>query len=273
MLELDGSAVPEAPPFNEMANPVHFSELVEMHKSPAHYLTARQRNKEPTRDMLVGTVVHHLVCGPHKSKPLVRYDGDERKGNVWKDFAKAKKAEHPGCDIVTAKEWADAEPIANAVLADPVARELLVGAHREVPLKWKSGPVDRETHGIDIVGANYIADLKRTSCTDPAAFSRHAAKHHWHCQLADYSEACAQNGINTSGGVYLIGVEPKPPYAVTVLRLGVLDLELGAKSLAKWLERLIVCRENDHWPTYVQRITEFEMPAWIGGDDEEEDEA
>lgn len=272
MLELDGSEIPDAPPFDEMAEPVHFSELKEMHKSPAHYRTARQRSKEPTRDMLVGTVVHHLVCGPHRAKPLVRYPNKERKGNAWKDFREAEKARNPHCDIVTDPEWADAEPIATAVLADPVARPLIEVARREVQLKWKSGPIDRETHGIDLVGPNFIADLKRTSCTEVAAFSRHAAKQHWHCQLADYEEACKQNNIRTSGGVYLIGVEPKPPYAVTVLRLGVGDIEVGAKSLAKWLERLIVCRENDHWPTYAQRITDFEMPAWLGDEDAEDSE-
>lgn len=272
MLDLSGAPIPEPPPFDEMRNPVHFSELKGMALSPAHYRAARQASKEPTREMLVGTVVHHIVCGPHRTKPLIRYDGIARQGNAWKDFRDAQLRLHPGADIVTAPEWADAEPIAAAVLADERAKMLLTGSRREVTLKWRAGNIERRTHGIDVVGPNFIADLKRTSCTERVSFSRHATKHHWHVQLTDYREACRQNGIETSGGLYLIGVEPKPPYAVTVLRLGEDAIDAGERSLTKWLERLQVCRDNDHWPAYEERIAEFELPAWEGAGDEDGDD-
>lgn len=269
MLSLDTGTPIIGPTPRTVFDPVHFSDLKEIDLSPAHFRASVEASHlfEATRDMRVGTVVHELVLGPHKTKPLFLYDeGLERKGNAWKEYEKKKKAEHPGCEIVTQAEWDDAKLIADAVKADPVARRILEGTRREVKLSWESGGIACETDGIDIVGVGYIGDLKRTSCTEPEGFSRHAAKHHWHVQIAFYDEGARLNGIDTSKGLYLIGVEPVPPYAVTVMRVPQETIEIAQRVYVKWLERLRIARENDHWPTYTQTIVDFILPPWMQPD-------
>lgn len=253
-------------PTDPLAGDVHFSDLKMMDLSPAHYVAACAEKFEPSRTMRVGTVVHHLVLGPNHIRPLVRYDG-ERKGNAWKAF----EAEHPGCEIVTAAEWSDAEPIAAAVIADPQAQRIIEGARREMSLTWESAGIKCATRGIDIVGAGLLADLKKTSCTEPRSWQRHAIKLWYHAQMAWYEEGAKANGLDTSKGLFLIGVEDVAPWAVTCLRLTPPVIAHGRKSITKWMERLRLCRENDHWPTYTQTVVDFELPVWLaeeGGGDE-----
>lgn len=266
MIDLDGQPVAE-PIRRNVHDPVHFSDLRHMKDSPAHFRASVARVWEPTRDMRVGTIVHELVLGPHKTKPLVKYDGDDRKGNRWKDFFDSWKRQCPKCEIVTQKEWDDAEPIAAAVRADPVARRLIDGARREVDLAWESAGIKCETDGIDLVGVGYLGDLKRTSCTEPEGFSRHAFRNLWHSQMTFYEEGARLCGIDTSKGLYLLGVEPDPPYAVTVLELTEPVIEHGRQSCIKWLEALRVARDNDHWPAYTQSVVNFELPPWMVEDE------
>lgn len=270
-LALSGAPIEVVETPDLFKGPVHFSNLHHMSLSPAHYRASVFEIFEATREMRIGTIVHHLVCGAHRTKPLIRFEGLERKGNVWKDFHDAEKKKHPKCEIVTEKEWVDAEPIAAAVRADSQAMRLLEGSRREVSLTWESGGILCETDGIDIVGAGLIGDLKRTSCTEPGGFARHAAKHMWHCQLAFYEEGANANGIDTTKGLFLLGVEPNPPYAVTVMQLTPDTIAQGRKSCIKWLEALRVARDNDHWPTYTQTVVPFDLPPWMSG--EEADDA
>jgi len=270
-LALDGTKI-EAEPVPDLLGPVHFSNLCEFALSAAHFKAAVLARKEPTRDMRIGTIGHHLVLGPHRTKPLVKYDGLERKGNDWKNFERETKKEYgPKVEIVTAKEWEDAVPWAEAVKEAMRGYPFLVaeGIRREVSMQWESGGILCETDGIDIVGNGIVADLKRTSCTEPDGFARHAARNLWHAQLAFYEEAAKQNGIDTSNGVYLVGGEPNPPYALTVMRLSEATLAQGRKSCVKWLELLRRARENDFYPPYVQTVVDFDLPPWMGGGEEE----
>lgn len=248
--------------------PVHFSNLKMMNLSPAHFHASCHETFQATADMREGTIVHHRVLGPHRTKPLVKYEGQERKGNAWLDF----KALHPeGTEIVTAKEWERADAVSNALLKNPAMLEYLEGAYREKPLAWESGGIKCETDGIDLVqivgGMGLIADLKRTSCTEPRGFQRHAFKQLWHVQMAFYEEAANANGIDTSRGLFLLGVEPDPPYAFTPLRLTTQLIDLGRRTYIKWLETLRRCRGDDHWPGYTQTVVDFDVPEWMSDDE------
>jgi hypothetical protein len=249
--------------------PAHFSNLKKFALSPAHYL-ASLGGGETTRAMRIGTVVHHLVLGPHRTRPLVRYEGEARRG---KDWERCVTDAPPNAEIVTAPEWAEAKVIADAVVADPVANGILLGCRREVSLTWDDAGIACATDGIDFVGPDYIGDLKTTTCTEPAEFSRHAIKLNYHAQLAWLESGAKANGISTAGGMYLVGVETSPPYAVTVLRMTPDVIDLGRKSVTMWLEKLRSCRENSHWPAYTQTVVDFLLPPWIGEGEADADEA
>ena len=181
---------------------------------------------------------------------------------------------HFVAEIVTDAEWRDAEPCALAVLADPVARELIEGSRREVALRWDDAGIACATDGIDGVNdaKRLIWDLKWSGVSsEPDAFSRHATRLGYPAQMAWFERAAQANGIATDGGVHLIAVEAEAPYVTTVLRLEPDALMAGARSVALWLERYRVCRDSGTWPGYAQSVVPFVLPAWAG--EPEEDDA
>jgi len=250
----------------------HFSLLKHMQRSPAHYAeacrAAASGTREPTRPMRVGIGVHVQVLGPRDGQQVVIFPGEARRGKEWTAFA----ADFLGAEILTSPEWEDARPIAMAVKADPVAAPLLVGRY-EVPLRWTMHGVECATDGVDVVGDGWIADLKTTTNTEPGVWSRHALAMQYTAQAVFYAEGCRQNGIDTSKGVFFIGVEDKAPHAVTVLRMTPESTELGARCLSLWLEQLRACEAAGQWPSYVQAPVDLVVPAYMGVDEDADDVA
>lgn len=244
--------------------PVRFSDLKKFAQSPAHYKASVESRFEQTRSMRIGTIVHQMVLGKRDGFPeVVVYEGAQRRGTEWDKF----RQKHAGAEIVTLSEWNEAEPIAKAVQADAVASKYLAG-RREVPLTWEDAGIKCQTGGIDIVGDGWIADLKTTQTSEPARFMKLAWNLSYHAQLAFYEIGANANGIDTSKGLYIIGVETDAPYCVTVLKLTDAVRDLGRKSCAIWLEKYRSCVENDFWPGYAQSVLDFELPGWMVEEEE-----
>lgn len=268
MIGIDGEEVTEEPA-RTVFDPVHFSDLSCLALSPAHFKASVEAGVKVTKDMRIGTIVHHMVLGPHRTRPVVLYeDGEDRKGNAYKSWARAHHAANPKAELVTRPEWAEAKVIAAAVHADPQARRLLDGARREVSLTWDLDGILCETDGIDIVGDGYICDLKKTNSTEPGQMQRHGAKYHWHCQIVHYATAAAAHKIDTSKGLFVMGVEADPPHCVTVLQLSEPTINSAKRTLGIWLEKLRVARDNDHWPGYTQAVVPFDLPEWMLDEDD-----
>lgn len=248
--------------------PVHFSDLKQFAKSPAHFFHSATRVRETTRPMRVGSLVDLALLTD--KKPLV-YEGD-RRGKAWDAFKDA----HPGEDLYTSAEADDAASTIMAARLDPMAREYLglddPTRRTQVPLKWRVNGIDRETRGVDVIVGNRMADMKITNTTKPGLFAWHARKMLWHCQLADYEEACKQNGIDVSGGLYLCGIEATMPHCTTVLRLTPNAIEEARRCLAAWHESYKICRDSDQWPGYVQCPVDLDCEVFGAGDDDEGEE-
>jgi len=248
---------------------VRFSNLKLMGKSPAHY-NARMTGPafEPSRAMKIGSATHRLVLGEGPGRAIVRFDGEARRGKEWVAF----EAANPTADILTAPEWAEAEILAAAVAASPAAQDVLRAARYEVPLDWEMCGMRCTTGGIDIVGGDYIADLKTAQTSEPNAFGRQAFGFSYHAQLAFYLEGARQNGLAVDRAL-VVAVESVVPHCVTVLRLAPELLEHGAQLCRLWLERLKACMEADEWPGYAQSPVEWALPAWLGPREESDDDA
>ncbi len=245
---------------------VHFSDLKKVADSGVQYLHAINTPHEPTRAMLIGTGVHHVVLGQRHGSNVVRFPGDKRVGKEWKDFA----AQHAGADILTVPEWDEAEQIATAVLTDPVAREYLSGARFEVPLSWTDGDMKCSTSGVDIIQPGRIGDLKTTNTTEIEKWQRQALSFSYHCQMAWYRRGCIANGIDVSHGMFLLGVDVKPPHEVVVLEMSEDLIDLAERTLSLWLERLKVYIASRQFPGRAQSAVVWTVPAWMREDDEDD---
>ncbi len=121
------------------------------------------------------------------------------------------------------------------------------------------------------MGHNYLADLKTVTSARPDELQREALRMHYHAQLAYYDTGARANRMDVSGGLYLICVERKDPYNVTVLEMTEGVLEHGKKSVGLWLEELKKCEAADHWPGYVQAPVPWQLPPWLDEDEDAEE--
>ena len=252
-----------------MSDRIRYSHLRAMSRSPLHYRAAASgETRLDSPAARLGTLVHGLVLGGDGG-PVV-YEG-ERRGNAWRDF----QAAHPGVEIVTAAEVARAVPIANAVMADPVAGPLLraEGARREVRMEWEIDglPCSGTPDSFD-PATGILLDLKTCQTAQPREFASHAWRMSYHAQLAWYAHALELAG-ETVRECLLVAVESAAPHGVSVHRLSPRALAEGTRSWRSWWETLRICRAADQWPGYAEAVCDLDVPAWLAGDEEEVDDA
>jgi hypothetical protein len=223
--------------------PVHFSRLKLMSKSPQHYAAADTIPPQDTPAMRLGRLVHFLVLGG----PHVVYGG-RRAGVEWNEF----EAAHPGIEIFTATEADVARPIADAVLCDLDAGPLLVG-ERELPVEWTMA--GRSCAGrVDVLGSDFICDLKTAADAAPERFTRQALRMGYHAQLDWYGNGVELAGLGRKPARFIVAVETKPPHVVQCYEFTDAALEQGRRLWWTWWERLLACERSNNWPGYANGI-------------------
>lgn len=227
----------------EPDNRVHWSTLKNIGRSPAHYIEALHTKREQSAAMRFGSAVHAIVLGGGSSIAVWER---ERRGNEWKCF----EEDNRGKLILTAKEHADVIRAAHAVMSHDGAMRLLTG-RREQRIEWTRNGV--ECAGTpDVVGAEYLTELKTTQNAEPAWFMRHAKQMGYIGQLAWYAHAAKRD----RGAI--VAVESKAPFAVTVFLVSERVLEEGHKLCSKYLETFKQCEAAGTWPAYSECPIEFE---------------
>lgn len=299
-----------------MTGALHFSRLKLMAMSPAHFRAGSKRATREMGlgtlihalilggdaivydgerkgagwaafKALVGGAVPYVFDGPHQGKAWREARDEARSlGSVIvssADVERARDAARRQADraaagryelpIVTSAEYTRARECAAAVVRDPLASELLMG-EREVPLTWRF--LGRDCAGqIDVLHRSRITDLKTTACAEPSWFQRQVFKMGYHAQLPWYREGALAHGYPAEG-LFLVAVEPKPPYAVTCFRLSQNAIDEGLRLIRMWMERLAVCEQSDTWPAYCQSIIDIDTAPdvdLIFPEDETEEEA
>jgi hypothetical protein len=245
-------------------------------RSPAHVRLAcdELRKREVTRPMTVGAVADCMVFG---NRGYALYPGKVRSGKEWVTF----QTEHEGDILCIQSEYDDAKGAADAVLADPIAKQLLAGCTFQLVAQWErdgvgcAAGIHGERGGFDAIrpkgdGADrgYVVDMKVTSSTEPDELQRHAWRMHWPAQGAWYVDGARAMGLDVVD-FYLLAVESAPPHCVTVLRLTEQGfdagaLEIGRRQCAVWLEKHRACEAADAWPGYTQTIRDLEVEEWRG---------
>lgn len=244
---------------------VHFSDLVQLAQSPAHYKLSVETRRDVTRPMVVGSVSDDLIF--HNGRNVARYPGKVRNGKEWEAFRAANESKV----ICIGSEFEDARGAAEAVLNDARAMEILSGCEFQRVMQWQAyelpcaAGLTGKRGGFDALHLErgYVADLKITGeATEPEQLQRHAMRRHWDAQLAWYIDGAQALGMGTVRDGYLICAEATPPHNVTVLRASPQVLEFGRKKLYRWTEDLRKCEVTGRWPGYTQAIVEWALPEW-----------
>ncbi len=235
--------------------PVRWSWLSRFAQSAAHARHAALRGKDPTPAMKLGTATHAAVFEPHR---LVEYAGKVRRGKEWDAF---QAAQAPDAVIVNARELAHAQAVAAALVADPIAAPLLFGdgVIHERKIAWaRHGRSCMSTPDARKPG-EWIVDLKTCRSALPSQFVRAATWAGYPGQLAFYQEADAFDAAldEPRADLYIVAVEPFPPYAVTTFRLDDFAIDLGRRTIAAYWNAMTACEASDYWPGYAQSAVTF----------------
>lgn len=246
------------------------STLKAMSKSPLHCMHALLNPYEPSVSQRLGLGAHSLILG---GPPIAVYPGKVRRGKEYDAFG----LEHANDLILTESEAQTAEDINAAVRAHPVASRVLFqpGAIYEDTIEWDW--MDRPFRCTpDARTDRILIDLKTTKNAEPEALKRDAIKYGYHAQLALYGLAMESvNGFKPRSS-YIVAVESKAPYPVTVLELTPRAIDEGAQLCRTWLEAFKACEASGNWSSgYADGLVEFDvldgvMDALDWGDDDEE---
>lgn len=228
--------------------PVRFSRLKNLARSGLHYYDSVQSDTESTIAMRFGSGVHAMVLGD----PFIVWPGKDRRAKGYKEFA----AQHADKAIMTRAESAVATSIFSALTSHPLAGPLLfsAGATFEQTIEWDWMGRACTSRPDSRTGSEILVDLKTTQCAEPSKFERDAVFRGYHAQLAFYEMAIAHLTGSPPKDSYIVAVESKRPYAVTVLRLTDEARDHGQRLCRGWFERLRVCEASNAWPGYSESI-------------------
>ena len=244
--------------------PVRFSHLKQLALSPLHYWHATQAGWTDTASTRVGSAAHAVLF----ETPHVVFPGARRAGKEWEAFADAN------CDrlILSRGEADTAGEIASAIEAHQLAWRLL-----RTDAEYRERRVEWTLHGWACAGTpdawsdSYIVDLKTARCAEPSRFMRDAQYRAYHAQVAWYHDGLAARD-SLSRTPYIIAVENKAPYAVSVLELDAATMDAGRRLYRLWLEQLAVCVDSGVWPGYSSEPVRWKIETdveYVGLEDDD----
>lgn len=266
--------------YDALPERVNFSTLKWMARSPEHYLWALLKKTEDTDAMLRGRAVHMNIFEPERFRSTFVVWEDRRAGKAWDAFETKHALE--GHQVLTSGMHQLAVDIASKVRVHPMLSKYLTGGRGEQTLLW--------THDVKPAGAlpgyatqckgrldfisnlGPIVDLKTTDDASPENFYWSARRYKYFEQGAWYRDGLQLALGEPAPRPYIIAaVEAKPPYACQVYRLAEEDLRHGRETYRAWLDRLALCRRENHYPAYSEEELELRAPEGAGPTNSDED--
>lgn len=282
---LDSDAYRDAPGLSH-------SESKNLRKSPFHFkqLSAPRDPelvKQPTPQMVLGTMVHCAVLEPHAfAERYVVGPEISKNSNQWKTFA--TECEQRGAQPISQREHDVVQAMAASVRALPDLAPLLDQSACEVSLWWncpatgvlcKARPdlVKRYGPEVTVVGEGLpeervramhergfaiLADIKTTDSADAESFARSVADYSYHTQAHWYCEAVEQVlGVPVLSFLFAV-VEREFPYAAATYTLDDTAFRVAADINRAVRELYVQCKKAGDWPGYAQDTRDIALPPW-----------
>jgi hypothetical protein len=245
---------------------LNISRLKEMARSPLHY-QYRLAHPKQTATLTLGNAAHRAVLEPARFSEYAVWrrratNGNlaPRNGQYWEAF----KADHPGREIITEDEEAEALEVQAAVRSNASAMKYLAAGEPEVSMLWTID--DRICKGrvdwITVIERTHIVGLKTARDCREYPFGKQAANLGYHLQWAYYHD----------GHVRITGEEPRMieivvetgdgPHDVVVYEIPNEIIVQGRDEYRELLKRLDECERADHWPGTAETEQLLTFPAW-----------
>ena len=148
--------------------------------SPKKYYYITKYGQEETPNLRLGRLVHMSILEREKFEDLVFVDCATRAAKKFKDAAK----EHGDFNVYTKKEYDETDRIAQALMRNSKAQELITGEFEKPMIGMVQGYPFRGK--ADILGKTGIIDVKTTQ--DLSTFKYSCIKYGYHIQTYIYCE-------------------------------------------------------------------------------------
>lgn len=231
------------------------STLKEGRLSMAHLKAAldRERTKEPTDDMLLGSALHTAFLEPEQLLDTVaKWTGKRRWGKEWDEFC----TEHAGKIVITEDMNAKLTGMLRSLRRHARVREWLgkieatevvgLGDVRGVTMKGR----------CDALTVDPLIDLKKVRSCDERTVTRTILQFGYHIQGYVYRELFGRDRF------LLLCVEDQEPFDVVAYELSPAFLRMGQQEAEELLDQYKECDSAGVWPGRSAEVVTVQPPVW-----------
>lgn len=257
------------------------SGLLAFHRAstPAHYRHDREADGgDSTASQSLGTAAHDLILEPDsfgdrnvlEPEPPEGYK-NPRATKAYKEAVEALQEAHPGCQILTASQWAAAHAMRDNLLAIPKAHELLgadglvevtvVWDDPETGLRLRVRPDKAAEVRADGGVYGVCVDLKTTRDASLDGFQKEIDRLGYAFKAAFYRLVLTGAGFPWSDHVCL-AVENFGSHQAAPRGIHPDWIDMEEASVRQALRDLADCIAADRWPGYSRDIEYVNAPAW-----------
>ena len=231
-------------------------------KSPAHYLAAKEHQRDPTPAMAFGSLVHSLVLEPDTVDALyIAAPKFDKRTTAGKAAAEKFDATAGGRTVVDMDLFQKAQRVGDSVRSHHRYSELLKGAKIEASMFWDQHGVPCKARA-DALNGSSIIDIKTTRDASPDAFARSVATFQYHLQAAHYLDGYSiASGFMAERFVFL-AVETEAPFAVGVYVLDAASIAGGAEMMSQAGRAYRIAQNSTAWKGYSPDIVEIAVPRY-----------
>lgn len=258
-------------------------------RSEAHARFALDNPREHTDATRRGDALHLAVLEPHlfDSRYAISSDCEEplktgaRSGQPcgspgkvfisgrWLCGTHGKGDTEEQREVLTAADYEICQGMRRAVLAHPVAADLLAATDRRevsIVFDWPGTQIRCKAR-IDVPAweAREIGDFKTTQDASEREFKKSIVKYGYHRQAPFYMTGCRVLGHPVEDFLF-IPVEAEAPHGVNVFRLDDAAVRQGAAELPRLLQIWDRCIRSGVWSSYRTGIHDISLPGWYGGE-------
>lgn len=241
--------------------PLSYSSIKEFAKSPSHYIQYLRKDREPTKEMNFGSLMHCMLLYQDLFDDLfiVAPDVDRRTKDgkaEWEEF----QSKTNNKIIITSDELDDAHSISSKAFLNKEIKDAIGGCnHSEKP--WSKVFEGLPFRGFfDSASDTYIVELKTTSDASPSAFISDFIKRKYYLQASIYQKA---SGLP----IKYVVVETKPPYNNFVATIEQDLLDYGARELDKLISKFNECMILNAWEMGYEFMNDgpiiINKPTWM----------
>lgn len=243
---------------------LNFSSAKNLLKSPLHYKASLEAKREPSKNMLFGSIVHAKVL-ENKDYPVAvmpdGLDGRTKEGKEW-------KAANAGKETIAQDDWQQCQRMIDAVLGNKDVAYLLslqgeseigiVQRYQNVEIK---GRIDRLFKDED--GKHAIFDFKTTQSVAPEDFNKSCSAFCYCCQMVWYQNLVAlEYGLDSPPAYFWVCVENSDAADVAIYQPSPEHIAIGQKQMEICIEKYVNYVEKGKFPGYGNGIQQLPFSKW-----------